>query len=515
MSPINVDRLRAFLTNHPDTNLANFLIDGFCNGFSIGYNGPFTPGQCRNLLSARSQPAAVSSAIAKEVNRGHTAGPFESSPFASLHCSPLGAVPKKDGSHRLILDLSSPRGSSINEGISPDLYSVKYSNFDDAVKLVTTVGANCFMAKLDIKHAFRLCPVHPSDWPHLGYKWLDQYFVDIRLPFGSRSSPFIFNQFAEALLWILIFVFGIPHIIHYLDDFFLCALSFDECKKDMATMKFAFSELGVPLASDKVIGPATVMTYLGIEIDSVSSTIRLPSEKFQDLCTLLQHWEARKKCTKRELLSLIGSLSFACKVVKPGRMFLRRLIDLSTSVTNLNHHISLNAEAQADIHWWTEFFPSWNGIEFIQQEVVTSHSLQLFTDASFLGFGAVYRSHWFSMSWPASFSHHHINYLELFAILAVVYSWGHKWSNKQILFYTDSECITKIWKSGACRDRNIMKLVRALFLFSAKNNINILMQHIPGNFNILADHLSRLQVAKFHKLSDNMDQTPTKISSAV
>ena len=109
-------------------------------------------------ISARSQPAAVSSAIAKEVNRGHTAGPFESSPFASLHCSPLGAVPKKDGSHRLILDLSSPRGSSINEGISPDLYSVKYSNFDDAVTLVTTVGANCFMAKLDIKHAFRLCP---------------------------------------------------------------------------------------------------------------------------------------------------------------------------------------------------------------------------------------------------------------------------------------------------------------------------------------------------------------------
>ena len=157
---------------------------------------------------------------------------------------------------------------------------------------------------------FGFAQLHPSDWPHLGYKWLDQYFVDIRLPFGSRSSPFIFNQFAEALLWILIFVFGIPHIIHYLDDFFLSALSFDECKKDMATMKFAFSELGVPLASDKVIGPATVMTYLGIEIDSVSSTIRLPSEKFQDLCTLLQHWEARKKCTKRELLSLIQNRSF-------------------------------------------------------------------------------------------------------------------------------------------------------------------------------------------------------------
>ena len=388
--PINVDRLRKFLINHPDTNLVNFLIDDFCNGFSIGYTGSLTPGQCRNLLSARSNPEAVSSAIFKEVTRSHTAGPFYSLPFVSLHCSPLGAVPKKDGSHRIILDLSSPRGSSINEGISPDLYSVKYSNFDYAIKLVTTVGKNCFMAKLDIKHAFRLCPVHPSDWPYLGYKWLDQYFVDLRLPFGSRSSPFIFNQFAEALLWILICVFGIPHIIHYLDDFFLCASSFEECENDMAKVKLAFSELGVPLAPDKVIGPATVITYLGIEINSVSETIRLPTEKFDELNILLQQWELRKKCTKRELLSLIGSLSFACKVVKPGRMFLRRLIDLSTSVTNLNHHISLSSEARADIHWWIDFFPSWNGVEFIQQDLVTSHSLRLFTDASLLGFGAVY-----------------------------------------------------------------------------------------------------------------------------
>ena len=90
--------------------------------------------------------------------------------------------------------------------------------------------------------------VHPSDWPYLGYKWLDQYFVDLRLPFGSRSSAFIFNQFAEALLWILVCVFGIPHIIHYLDDFFFCTSSFEECENDKAKVKLVFLELGVPLA---------------------------------------------------------------------------------------------------------------------------------------------------------------------------------------------------------------------------------------------------------------------------
>ena len=134
----------------------------------------------------------------------------------------------------------------------------------------------------------------------------------------------------------------------------------------------------------------------------MASTIQLPEDKFNELQLLLKQWGSRKKCTKRELLSLIGS--FACKVVKSGRMFLRRLIDLSTSVPNLNHHITLNSEARADIQWWNSFLHSWNGIEFIQQDIITSHSLKLFTDASFLGFGAVYRSHWFSIPWPSSFS---------------------------------------------------------------------------------------------------------------
>ena len=90
-------------------------------------------------------------------------------PLPDIHCSPIGAVAKDDGSVRLILDLSSPRGSSVNEGISPEEYSVKYCSFDDAVSLVLQCGPQPFMVKADIKHAFRLCPVAPADWHLLGY----------------------------------------------------------------------------------------------------------------------------------------------------------------------------------------------------------------------------------------------------------------------------------------------------------------------------------------------------------
>ena len=106
------------------------------------------------------------------------------------------------------------------------------------------------MAKMDIRHAFRLCPVRPDQWCLLGYQWMGQFFVDTRLPFGSRSSPYIFNSFADLLLWIIMVVVGVSYALHYLDDFFLCGSSAEVVQSDMSTMGFLFSELGVPLAED-------------------------------------------------------------------------------------------------------------------------------------------------------------------------------------------------------------------------------------------------------------------------
>jgi len=75
------------------------------------------------------------------------------------------------------------------------------------------------------------------------------------------------------------------------------------------------------------------------------------------------YWHCR--CTKRELLSLIGKLSFTCKVIPLGRIFLRRLIDLSTTVKKLHHHLPLSQEAKLDSKWWLEILPQWSGRSLI------------------------------------------------------------------------------------------------------------------------------------------------------
>ena len=293
----------------PNVALRDAVLQGSRHGFDIGFQGIGLPTRPRNLRSARDHADRVSAAVALEVERGHTAGPFATPPFPVLHCSPLGAAPKKDGSVRLVLDLSSPRGSSINEGICREDFSVLYSTFDDAVKLVRELGPSAFLGKLDLRHAFRICPVRLDQLHLLGYRWNGFFYVDLRLPFGSRSSPCLFNNVAEVLAWALVHVCGIVFLLHYLDDFFLCGRSHAECSRFIDIFKSTCARVGIPIAEKKTVGPVQTLTYLGIKIDAKNQVIRLPEDKLKDLVDLLESWINRRKCTRRELESLVGTLS--------------------------------------------------------------------------------------------------------------------------------------------------------------------------------------------------------------
>ena len=283
---------------------------------------------------------------------------------------------------------------------------------DHAVALLSQYGQDALMAKIDLKAAFRLIPVQAADWVHLGICWRGQFYVDSCLPFGLRSAPALFNHYAEALDWIMANNYG-AQLLHYLDDFLLVGPpGKDTCQEAMSRMLTVCDQLGIPVASEKLEGPTTTLTFLGIVLDTSAQQLRLPPDKLEELTGLIRSWLSRHKATKRELLSLIGKLSFAAKVVPAGRLFLRRLIDLSTTVRKLHHHISLNAEARADIRWWDSFLPSWNGVTmFLDQEWTAADSLQLYTDASgSLGFGAHFNGAWFRVTGSHTNASHSVPY---------------------------------------------------------------------------------------------------------
>ena len=301
----------------------------------------------------------------------------------------------------MIHHLSAPPKQSVNGFISKDEFTLRYTLVDNAIAILTHLGLGASMAKVDLRSAFRTVPVCRDDRELLGICWQGSYYIDTCLPFGLHSTPYLFNQFAEALQWIMQTNYGLSHLIHYLDDFLLMDLSELTCSHHLRRFLTVCTTLGIPVAEDNLEGPTTTLTFLGLEIDSVRQEIRLPEAKLIAIHTELRKWSQRKSTTKRQLLSLIGLLRFAAKAVPAGRLFLRRLITLSTKVQRLHHNLRLNKDARADIHWWMAFLHDWNGRAFfISPSITTANEFQLYTDASGrLGCGAYFDGHWFHHAW--------------------------------------------------------------------------------------------------------------------
>ena len=86
----------------------------------------------------------------------------------------------------------------------------------------------------------------------------------------AYSAPFLFNQVAEAVQWILQHNYGLERLIHYLDDYLLVGPpATPSCGRQLTTFLEVCQHLGVPVAHDKVEGPSTTMTFLGLEIDTI------------------------------------------------------------------------------------------------------------------------------------------------------------------------------------------------------------------------------------------------------
>ena len=440
--------------------------------------------------------------------------PGQAQKLDGLQCSPFGVIPKKHkpGKWRLIVDLSSPEHFSVNDGIAKELCSLTYTSVDDVVACVLKAGKGALLAKMDIKQAYRNIPVHPDDRPLLGMKWQGRVFVDKTLPFGLRSAPLIFSAVADALQWIMQRR-GIKDLFHYIDDFITVGgPGSSECASNVQIMKRTCSDTGTPIELDKCEGPATLISFLGLELDSEAQEVRLPREKLSQLLSLLHAWRGRKACRKRELLSLVGSLSHACKAVRPGRAFLRRLIDLTTVVKHLDQYLRLSRSARSDIEWWVQFASRWNGTAMMTAVNKACPHSMITSDASGKwGCGAFCGSYWFQLCWTGPTAESHITVKELVPIVIAAAVWGNLWVGKTILARCDNAAVVAIINQGNSKDPECMHLMRCLAFIAAQFNFNIIASHIKGSDNDLADAISRNNLGYFFSRYPQASCTPTAL----
>lgn len=518
-SPVKITALTRYC-EHYDPIEAKFLLHGFTKGFYLQYSGPRESRDARNLRSALAHPEVLEQKIKTEIIAGRVAGPFSDRPLANLIVSPLGLVPKKQaGEFRMIHHLSYPEGGSVNDYIDPNLASVQYTSFDEAIAMMQKLGHNCKLFKMDLKNAFRNLPINPQDFHLLGFSFKEQFYFDKALVFGASISCSIFERFARFLEFSVSKRMTSGELIHYLDDFLGGNTDCDNCRLNMQVFQQVMQELGVPIATEKTAGPSEVLVFLGLLLNSIDMTVSIPLEKLEEIRQKIKHVMSKEKVTLKEMQSLIGSLNFCCRAIIMGRPFCRRMIDKTCGLTKPFHHLRVSKGMRQDLLMWLHFFESHNGISvFHDQAWLSNTEVQLFTDSAGgpgLGFGIFFQGHWCQASWPKDWHDsgitHDITVLELFPIVVAMFIWGLELRNKKIRFNCDNIAVVHIINKLSSKSEPVMCLVRILTLRCLQLNVLVKARHVEGAKNSICDALSRLQIERFRELAPDADHNPSPI----
>ena len=415
VSPIEAETLVKLLRQTKyDEKEIDFLYKGVKQGFNIGYQGnKEVKLTSNNLKFVIGDETILWNKVMKEVACKRFAGPYNKIPFEYYIQSPLGLVPKDGGKDmRLIFHLSHPRNpksgrpESVNANTPRELCTVKYPSFDDAVLLCTINGRNCYIAKSDLKSAFRNLGIHPSCWCFLVMMAVDPvsgekcYFFDKCLPFGAAISCALFQRFSNAIAHIVQCKTG-QELINYLDDYFFAALLKMVCNGQVDEFLKVCKQINFPVALDKTHWGSKRLVFLGLLLDTMTQTVHVPIDKIEKAIKLIVRAMCKKSKKIRlvELQKLCGVLNFICQAVLPGRAYIRRLYKATSSPTGKKlkpyHHIKLNKGMQQDLAMWVMFLrqPEAVARPFLDfSKVFTAEEIEFYTDASanpLLGCGGI------------------------------------------------------------------------------------------------------------------------------
>jgi Reverse transcriptase (RNA-dependent DNA polymerase) len=232
---------------------------------------------------------------------------------------PLHVIIKPNKKPRLVIDLS----RNLNDNLTYEYF--RYSSVWDATELSTP---NCWYGKLDLSNCFLSFPLHPSAFPHFIFRFDDKLYQFTRMPFGLSSAPRICTLLLSVVAYRLKQHLTETALIRYLDDFLFITLSRQYMSIVLTSAQQIISDFGLVVNPDKTEGPAQQLSFLGIQLDSVTQTLSCTNERIAELQQLLTDAVSLPKLKLSALASLIGKLGFAATVLPGARPFLRRMLNL-------------------------------------------------------------------------------------------------------------------------------------------------------------------------------------------
>ena len=290
--------------------------------------------------------------------------------------------------------------------------------------------------------------------------------------------------------------FSYTNLYNYIDDLVYIGLPGEIHQTLLALLQ----ELGLEIRSTNLIKPTTSAIFLGIEIDSVNRTLKIPDDKLTQTQQICKEYVSKSRVTKNQYQSLLGSLLYIAKCVKPARFFLNRMLQLLRDTPDRNF-VVLHTDFYRDLTWFNTFLAQYNGITFYDNQIIHA---TVFLDACLQGLGGAFDNMVYALPIPLGFKNYTIVHLEILNLVVALKLWGSHWKDKTVEIKCDNMAMVEVLRSGRARDSILAMCARNIWLLAAMFNVKLVINHIPGSHNTVADLLSRWQGtwADNHKLQN-------------
>ncbi|KAM9948592.1 hypothetical protein ACTFIT_009790 [Dictyostelium discoideum] len=281
--------------------------------------------------------------------------------------------------HRPVLDLK-----RLNTYINNQSFKM-----EGIKNLPSMVKQGYYMVKLDIKKAYLHVLVDPQYRDLFRFVWKGSHYRWKTMPFGLSTAPRIFTMLLRPVLRMLRDIN--VSVIAYLDDLLIVGSTKEECLSNLKKTMDLLVKLGFKLNLEKsVLEPTQSITFLGLQIDSVSMKLLVPKEKKKSVIKEIRNFLKLDCCSPRKLAGLKGKLIALKDAVIPLRLYTRRTNKFHSQCLTLangdwDQSFPIPQEVKSEISHWLTVLNQWNGKEI---SLFPSYDYVLTTDASELGAGA-------------------------------------------------------------------------------------------------------------------------------
>ena len=492
-SGLNIPAWREKLHGYHDSLLVEYLEFGWPADYTADF--PPTPAQGNH----KEDPAFhrhIQEYVRREVALGALLGPFTNLPFQPwTQLSPIMTRPKKNSlSRRIIVDLSYPRGCSVNAGIRKGMYQGLPSTYTlpsimDLADEVARLGRGCYMWCTDLSRAYRQLRACPLAAPLYGITLDGKVYIDTAPPFGCRTSSMACARTTNAVVYLLQ---KLGHFAKcYLDDFAGAAGTRQWAEAAYAAFKRLARELGLDLAEDKCVPPTTELEWLGFKISSIHMSITIPEDKLNEILEECGTWTRGRCASRKDLQRLVGRLQHVARCVQPARRFMARILATLRDAPHVGKHL-VPEDLLLDIQWFKNYARDANGIVLIPEAPRTTWVIEC--DSSLQGGGAHSPTHYFAEQYDTGYTAHNPNIARLEALNllhAVKHLLPQQPHRYDIVVNTDNMATQQVLSEGTGRDTVLSACAREIWLLAAHNNCTVQVLHKPGKDLVLADALSR------------------------